>query len=104
MVRLPPVMSRGLGAPVRVQLRTPKVEPSTVNSTYFPLTRKLLPTLGASTIVLWSPESPKSENPPPSHPADEAAKPGTAIKVSRNAPITGKSLRHQTVSGRETLL
>src|SRR5258705_11321940 len=89
-------MSRGLGAPVIVQSRTPKVAASTVNSTYFPLTRKLVPTLLASTILFCSPDSPKTENPPPWHAVDEAEKPGTAIKLISSPPITGISLRHQT--------
>src|ERR1700716_2837582 len=85
-------MSRGLVAPVRVQSRTPKLAASTVNSMYFPLTRKLLPTSLVSTILFWSPERPRSENPPPVHPFDEAANAGAAIKVSKRALITGKDL------------
>jgi hypothetical protein len=66
-------MSRGFGAPVSFQSRTPKVAASTVNSTYLPLTRNVLPTLLAPTTVFWSPESPRREKPPPSQLADEAA-------------------------------
>src|SRR3981081_2911561 len=97
-------MSRGLVAPVRVQSRTPKLAASTVNSMYFPLTRKLLPTSLASTILFWSPESPSSEKPPLVHPFDEAAKPGAATNVSKSALMTSKSLRHQTVPKLETSL
>jgi hypothetical protein len=43
----------------------------------------------AATVVRWSPESPSKENPPPSHPADEAAVArcgvSTAKKITRTA-------------------
>ena len=50
-VGLPPVMSRGFGAPVSFQSRIPNVDDSTVNSMYRPLTTKVLPTLLAPTTV-----------------------------------------------------
>src|SRR5258706_4832525 len=81
-----PVRSRGFGAPVSVQSRTPKVAESTVNTTYLPFTRNLLPTVPAGTVVFWLPAIPSTENPPPSHPADEAANAARGVEKNDNAP------------------
>src|SRR5262249_38756977 len=56
-----------------------------------------LPTLLASTILFWSPESCRSEKPPPSQPADEAAKLGTGGKAMTSMPIMSRSLRQRPV-------
>src|SRR5882724_4834372 len=72
-------MSSVFGAPVNVPSRTPNVEASTVNTTYFPFTRKLSPTLLAATVVFCLPETPSTENPFRLQPADEAAKATSGI-------------------------
>src|SRR5438132_7414887 len=90
-------MSRGFGAPVNVQSRTPKLAESTVNTTYFPFTRNLLPTVPAGTVVFWSPERPSTEKPPPSHPADEAAKATCGIKQNDNAAHAAAATAHPTI-------
>ena len=83
-MRLPPVRSRGFGAPVSVQLYKPKVAASTVNSTYLPFTRKVDGRLAADTVVFfWSPESPRRANPPPSHPSEAAARAEFGAKAAR---------------------
>src|SRR6266849_5472163 len=90
-------MSRGFGAPVSVQSRTPKLAESTVNTTYFPFTRKLLPTVPAGTVVFWLPERPSTENPPPSHPADEAAKATCGVKKNDNAAHAPAATAYPTI-------
>src|SRR6267143_2492437 len=97
MVVISPVMSRGFGLPVNVQSRTPKVAESTVNTTYRPLTRKLLPTPAAGTVTFWSPERPSTENPPPSHPAEEAAKASCGVKQNKNAAHAATATAHLTI-------
>src|SRR5258706_482317 len=69
-----------------VQSRRPKVAESTVNTTYLPFTRILLPTGPAGTVAFWLPEIPSTENPPPSHPADEAANAARGVEKNDNAP------------------
>src|SRR6267154_1601993 len=58
----------------------------TVDSIYLPFTRKARSTLPAATIVLWSPESPSTENPPPTQPADEAAKARCGASIADDIP------------------
>src|SRR3954463_14327391 len=53
----------------------PNESATTVNSMYFPLTRKVVGTAAAATVVVWSPERPRTVNPPPSQPAEAAAPP-----------------------------
>src|SRR5262249_30946806 len=80
-------------APVNVQLRTPKVAASTVNSTYLPLTRKLLPTLRARTVLFCLPESPRTVKPPPAHRSDPAkACPANIVSkdTKKKTPANGR--------------
>src|SRR5438132_3733074 len=88
-------MSRGFGAPVSFQSRIPNVADSTVNSTYRPLTAKVLGTLLAPTTLFWSPESPRREKPPPSQLAEEAAKARCGTSVSRARQIAAPAARSQ---------
>src|SRR3954467_4707168 len=53
----------------------PNESATTVNSTYFPFTRKVVGTAAAATVVVWSPERPRTVNPPPSQPVEAAAPP-----------------------------
>src|SRR5438105_2434180 len=85
MVGISPVMSRGFGAPVNVQSRTPNVEESTVNTTYFPFTRKFPLRFLAAMVNFRLPETPRTENPPPMHPADEAARATSGIHRIKDA-------------------
>src|SRR5947209_6387718 len=108
----PPVMSRALGAPVRVQFCTPNVAESTVNSTYRPATTKLGPRLSAAIVVarlppvglaatVAPPARPLMANPPPSQPAEEAAWAGRfRANVASPRATTPTSARDRRTAGR----
>src|SRR5262245_3486205 len=94
VVRRPPVISSGFGAPVNVQSRTPKVAASTVNSMYLPFTRKDPGTEPAGTVTRWSPEISSTVKPPPSQPALAAANDrSTAVMVKSATAAAPKHSR-----------